>query len=101
MTKEQLINEFSQELSEGNGNLFIGAGISKPSKLPDWQALMRPSARSINVDDLEGRNLPLIAQYVINENTGNRGPFINAISRRLRKKYSPNKYHELISKTNV
>jgi hypothetical protein len=101
MTKEQLINEFSKELSDGNGNLFIGAGISKPSKLPDWPALIRPFAQSIGIDNLDGKNLPLIAQYVINENTGNRGPFINAISRRLRKKYSPNKYHELLSRTNV
>jgi NAD-dependent SIR2 family protein deacetylase len=45
--------------------------------------------------------MPLMAQYVINEETGNRGPFINDISRKLRKSFSPNANHESIAKTNL
>ncbi len=101
MTIEQFINDYSQELTEGTAAYFVGAGISKPSKLPDWPELLKPHAAKIKVEDLTGKDLPLIAQYVINEETGNRGPFINAVSKKLRKKFSPNSYHESIVKTNI
>lgn len=101
MTKEQFIKDFSEELFDGNGVFFIGAGISVPSNLPDWSDLIKPFASSIGIDDLKDKDLPLVAQYIINENSCNRGPFINAISKRLRKKFTPNKYHEYISRTNV
>jgi predicted Rossmann-fold nucleotide-binding protein len=101
MTIEQFIEEYSVELIAGTAVYFVGAGISKPSKLPDWAELLMPHALKIDITKLKDKNLPLIAQYVINEETGNRGPFINSISRKLRKKYSPNSYHESIVKTNI
>ena len=99
--KQQLINQFSEELLRGTGAFFIGSGISTPSNLPNWEGLLRPFAENIGIKNLKGSDLPLIAQYIINENAGNRGPFINVISNKIRKKYSPNKYHEWIVKTNV
>ena len=81
MYKEQFIREFSEELFEGNGVYFIGVGISKPSDLPDWRQLLQPFADRIGIVDLKDKDLPLVAQYIINDNTGNRGPFINAISK--------------------
>ncbi len=101
MSIEQFIEEYSVELIAGNAAYFVGAGISGPSKLPDWISLLQPYADKIGIDSLNGKDLPLIAQYVINEETGNRGPFINSISRKLRKRFSPNSYHESIAKTNI
>lgn len=103
MTKEiqHFIEAYSQELVSGNAAYFIGAGISINSHLPDWSGLIKPFAEKIGIDDLKGKDMPLMAQYVINEETGNRGPFLNAISCKLRKNYSPNAYHEAIAKTNL
>lgn len=101
MDINQFITEYSIELLEGNGAYFIGAGISKPSNLPDWPSLLQPFASKIGISNLHLKDLPLIAQYVVNEENGNRGPFINSISKQIRKKYSPNEYHEFIVKTNV
>lgn len=98
---QHFIETYSQELISGSAAYFIGAGISIDSNLPDWSGLIEPFAKKIGIDDLKGKDMPLMAQYVINEETGNRGPFINAISSKLRKNFSPNVYHEAISKTNL
>lgn len=101
MNKEQFIKEFSQELYDGNGVYFIGAGISKASHLPGWLELLKPFSDQLGITNIEEKDLPLIAQYIINENAGNRGPFITSISKKLRRKVSPNKYHDHITKTNL
>ncbi|WP_342086177.1 SIR2 family protein [Dyadobacter sp. OTU695] len=97
----QFLEDFTEEMISGNAAYFIGAGISKPSNLPDWSSLLAPHANKIGIKDLAAANLPLVAQYVINEESGNRGPFINSISKKLRRSFSPNAYHELIAKTNI
>ncbi len=101
MNTEHFIKEFSKELYDGNGAYFVGSGISKPSNLPDWVKLIQPFADELAIRNLEEKNLPLIAQYIVNESTGNKGPFIGKISKELRRKYTPNKYHEYISKTKL
>lgn len=98
---EQFIEDYAEELVTGNAAYFVGAGISVDSSLPDWEGLIKPFTDKIGIMDLKGKDMPLMAQYVINEETGNRGPFINAISRKLRKNFSSNAYHEAIAKTNL
>lgn len=98
---KRFIDDYSQELIVGNAAYFVGAGISVNSNLPNWSGLIEPFTEKIGIKDIKGKDMPLMAQYVINEETGNRGPFINAISSKLRKKYFPNEYHEAISKTNL
>lgn len=97
----RFIEDYSQELVAGNAAYFIGAGISVDSKLPNWIGLIKPFTEKIGIVDLNGKDLPLMAQYVINEELGNRGPFINAISNKLKRGYKPNKYHNAIAKTNL
>nr|WP_315200957.1 SIR2 family protein [uncultured Flavobacterium sp.] len=103
MSKEinRFIEDYSRELVSGNAAYFVGAGISVDSKLPNWIGLIKPFTEKIGIKDLDCKDLPLMAQYVINEDAGNRGPFINAISRELKKGYIPNRYHEAIAKTNL
>ena len=96
---EYFIDTYADEMISGNAAYFIGAGISIDSNLPGWLDLIKPFADKIGIKDLSGQNMPLIAQYVINENAGNRWPFITAITHKLRRKFSPNAYHEAISKT--
>ncbi|ROH90709.1 SIR2 family protein [Chryseobacterium cucumeris] len=98
---KQFIEDYAEELVSGNAAYFIGAGISINSQLPNWPNLIKPFAKKIGINKLDGKDLPEIAQYIINEEKSNRGPFIDAISRKLRKNYSPNAYHEAIVKTNL
>lgn len=97
----QFIKDYSKELILGNAAYFIGAGISVDSKLPDWSSLLQPFVQKIGLHDLKDKDLPLVAQYVINDEGGNRGPFINSLTARLRDNFSPNLKHEYIAKTNV
>lgn len=97
----QFIEEYAEELVSGKAAYFIGAGISVNSNLPNWQSLLKPFTDKIGINDIKDKNLPLMAQYIINEEAGNRGPFLDAISRKFRKKYIPNLYHYAISKTNL
>lgn len=98
---KQFIEDYSLELISGNAAYFIGAGISVDSDLPDWPSLLTPFAKKVGLNDLKGKDLPLIAQYIINDEAGNRGPFINSISAKLRKVFSLNLNHENIAKTNI
>jgi len=97
----QFIDDFAGELDAGNAVYFVGAGISVNSGLPTWMNLIKPFTDKIGIIDLSGKDMPSMAQYVINDEAGNRGPFINGISRKLRKSFTPNAYHEYIAKTNL
>lgn len=103
MTTEilQFIDEYAEELVSGNAAYFVGAGISVDSNIPDWTGLIKPFTEKIGINDIKEKDMPLMAQFVINEETGNRGPFINAISRKIRRNFSPNANHEAIAKTNL
>ena len=41
INKEELINEYSQMAYKGEAALFVGAGISIPYGLPDFQGLIK------------------------------------------------------------
>lgn len=69
-TREQVISQFSDALSKGRGAFFVGSGISKESRLPDWDELLR--SYSYNIYSVaKNRPLPLVAQYIVTESMGN------------------------------
>ncbi|MCW3168818.1 SIR2 family protein [Chryseobacterium sp. 09-1422] len=98
---KKFIKEYSEELIAGKAAYFIGAGISVNSNLPSWTELIKPFAKKIGIKDIIGKDMTLMAQYVINEEFGNKGPFLDSISRKFRRRYFPNPYHYAISKTNI
>ncbi len=95
------LDEYSREIFLGKAAYFIGSGISVDSRIPDWSGLLKPFAQAIGISELDGKDLPLIAQYIVNEGSANRGPFINKVASKLKKKFAPNNYHRIISKTKV
>jgi hypothetical protein len=95
------LDDYSREIFLGKAAYFIGSGISVGSKVPDWSGLLKPFAQAIGISELDGKDLPLVAQYIVNEGSSNRGPFINKVASKLKKKFAPNNYHRIISKTKV
>ncbi len=98
---KEVINEFSTALVEGRGAVFVGAGISTPSRVPGWANLLRGMAETrlgiqLNADD----DLPLIAQHIVNS-TNNRAPLITHFRDVLQRTYAHNVYHAILAKTNV
>ena len=102
MDKATFVREFSGELSNGAGALFVGAGISKPSGVPSWSDLIRPLAASrLGILDLRDADLIRIAQYVVNSSSGNRGPMIHHLRTQFSGPFTVNSYHRALVQTLV
>ena len=102
MNRDNLINRIADALYEDRGMIFVGSGISALSTKVDWFELLRPLADDLGITiDKDHEDLPLIAQYIVNEHTGNRGPLINAISKTFNKSFPLNIYHKALSTTKV
>lgn len=68
MEKNTLINNFCDKASKGEAAFFIGAGISVPYGLPDFEKLIKSLSKSILDLKIDKKtNYPEIAQYVLNE----------------------------------
>ena len=71
INKEELIKEYSQMAYKGEAALFVGAGISIPYGLPDFQGLIKELARgTIDLEITPELNYPQIAQFICNEKLG-------------------------------
>ncbi len=101
MNLDKLVNDFSNSLATGSGTIFVGSGISVPSRLPTWSELLTPFAEAIGLQLNSNDDLPQIAQFIVNENGQNRGPLIQVIKEHLTGSYAVNSYHESLQKTNL
>jgi predicted Rossmann-fold nucleotide-binding protein len=102
MNKETLINRVSEALRNECGAIFVGSGISYDSTQLDWFKLLKPLTDDLGIKlNEETDDLPLLAQYIVNQYTGNRGPLINQISKVLNKKFTLNDYHKALAGTKV
>ena len=96
------INRVSKTLENGYGAIFVGSGISWPSTRVDWFDLLKPLAEELNlILDSKIDDLPLIAQYIVNNYSGNRGPLVNEIRNTFNRDFKLNSYHRCLSKTKV
>ena len=102
LNKETFINKVSETLYENRGVIFVGSGISFPSTNIDWFKLLDHFAKDLGIKlDENHDDLPLIAQYIVNEHAGNRGPLLNVISKTFNKNFTINNYHIALSTTKV
>jgi NAD-dependent SIR2 family protein deacetylase len=65
-----LIDEFGRAAEIGNATVFVGAGLSRGSGLPDWSELLQGPADAAEVP--MGTDLPLVAEYVLQTGVVNR-----------------------------
>lgn len=103
ISTEQLITDFCKFAARGEAAFFVGAGLSVPSNLPSWSALLRKDAENININIREfDEDLPLIAQHIVNNNACNRGKLISCFQEVFRRSSpKPNHYHNSISRSSI
>jgi hypothetical protein len=65
-----LVEDFGQAVLSGNAALFLGAGLSRDAGLPGWGDLLDPIRQRCNVP--EHHDLPLVAEYIVNDPRGGR-----------------------------
>lgn len=97
MKKEQFIKDVSNCMSEGLCDLFVGSGISAPSGLPTWRAFLQPFLDDIDIQIHDGDDFPLLAQYIVNHNIGNRNTLVNAVYNTFGREFPTNSYHNTLS----
>ena len=77
----QLVEEFGEAILAGNAALFVGAGVSQGAGLPGWGGLLEPIRAACNVP--EHHDYPLLAEYIVNELPGGRGPLEDGSAARI------------------
>ncbi|EGE58169.1 UNVERIFIED_ORG: hypothetical protein GGI63_006206 [Rhizobium esperanzae] len=102
ISKETLIEEVSKAAFTGNAAAFVGAGISTPSKLPNWMDLLRPLAEPMGLQIKEEDDLPGIAQYIVNMSAGSRTSLFARIQTAIKQaKAKPNHYHQALARSAI
>jgi hypothetical protein len=97
---DRVVRSFSEAVQEGHGALFLGAGVSVPSGLPDWAGLLNPLVAPLGLSVESTDDLPLLAQHVVNYHHG-RGPLIGGVRHAIGGRFKPNPYHDAIAQTDV
>lgn len=97
MKKKTFIKYVAQSISEGLCDLFVGSGISAPSGLPTWRAFLQPFLSDLDLQIREGDDYPLLAQYIVNNNIGNRNTLVNAVYHTFGREFPINSYHNILS----
>lgn len=62
------INDYVNDLRNGNASIFVGAGISRGAGYVDWKGLLEDIAKSLDLDINREHDLLSIAQYHVNSN---------------------------------
>lgn len=102
MKKELFINIISEKINTGKCELFVGSGISRPSNVPSWKTLLAPLADNIGIELDDEDDLPMIAQYIVNCNSGNKNCIFNRLEECFDKREPElNEYHYALSNIRV
>lgn len=71
--RDRFLREYVAALETGHASFFAGAGLSRDAGYVDWRGLLRDFADELGLDiDIE-YDLPLVAQYFIDESNQQRG----------------------------
>lgn len=101
MNREKFVELVSKRINIRKCELFIGSGISCESGVPSWKELLKPLAEDFGISLYSQENLPMIAQYIVNANSGNRNVITARVMDVFNESYKINQYHEAIQKMNV
>lgn len=96
MDKNKFILMVAERMQNEKCELFVGSGISRGSGVASWSEILRPLAEEININLQDTMDLPLIAQYIINENSGNANILKLQLDKAFGKEFELNAYHRAI-----
>lgn len=77
--KTTFLRDVASDLLAENVAIFAGAGLSIPAGFVSWKELLKPIAEELGLDIDREHDLVSLAQYHVNENSGNR----NQLNQRL------------------
>ncbi|SHF98933.1 SIR2-like domain-containing protein [Loktanella atrilutea] len=100
MQVADFIKEFGEALDANSGVIFAGAGLSVPCGGPSWIDVLEKPRKTMGLPK-SFQDLPLLAQYYIDNEPGGREVLENTIRTSLLKMTGPSIVHELISRLPV
>lgn len=66
----RFLSEYSDALLDGNGAVFVGAGVSMAAGYPSWASLLREIGEELGVGIKDVHDLAALAQWSIQHNGG-------------------------------
>ncbi len=97
VSKDRLIEKFTQAIRKGNAGIFAGAGLSRASGYVDWKNFLKPLAEELSLDIEKERDYLSIAQYYRNE-FGSRGNINQEILNAFNKEADGNENIEIVTR---
>lgn len=68
MNRNEMIQDFSRSIIQGNAGIFLGAGLSVGATYKDWKNLLKGPAKEIGLDiEKEQYDLISLAELIKNE----------------------------------
>ena len=67
---KRFLREYPEALSEANGAIFVGAGMSMAAGYPSWSALLRDIGDELGIASSDVHDLAALAQWSIQESGG-------------------------------
>lgn len=105
ITRDKLVEKFSESAYSGDAAYFIGSGISKPYGLPDFKGLIEKLVKDVKIDLSveDGLDYPEIAQYILNEREDKKWIFskVKEYLGKVQYNISGSRYLDYISKSNI
>ena len=96
---EQDIRFLAEELEKGKLIVFVGAGVSKNSGLPDWKELIKDYAEYRGIKEFTSKQFLTIPEEVF-ERFGSL-KYYEIAEKRFSGKYVPNSIHRILKKMNL
>ncbi len=97
MKKKEFLRRYSRDLLEGQGAVFVGAGMSIPVGFVNWKDLLREIADDMGLDIEFEHDLVAVAQYEFNRKRG-RDTLDEAIIRQFAKEARLSENHRLLAR---
>ncbi|MBW8173998.1 SIR2 family protein [Ornithinimicrobium sp. Arc0846-15] len=94
---DQLVRHFGQAVESRNSALFAGAGLSTDAGAPGWGELLGNLRAQAGVPSTLD-DLPLVAQYIVENQPGGRATLESSILKSLKSATSPGLGHETIAR---